>query len=165
MANILAADGGITALMEGTTGATNCKISSGRFKYIDQPVREIRQGPSRIPRPFNIVRPELDIGSEELGDMTARTKMRGASTIVLEIAYGAKPHDQRSILATIEDDKVEIRRVLEYEANVALTSGWTGCSVIGGSIEDVDAGEDSPERVKILVITLSVSHRDTRISS
>lgn len=162
LSNILT---GLKDLMEGTTGVAVNKITSRQFEYVSSPVEELKVRSSKRPRPFNILQPVLEGGSAELGDMTARTKMRGEHRLELKVAYPSMPHDELTLLGDIADDETTFRKVLEYEPNIALTSGWTGCSIVGSEVRDVEGeGGDAPPKSKLLVITLSVSHRDTRIS-
>lgn len=162
MTNILA---GLVSLLEGSSGeSANC-IQPGQFKYTSSPVEELKLRSSGRPLPFNIRDISLAVGSQELGDMTAASKMRGAHGIEIHIAYSSRPHDDLTLMGIIADDETALRSVLEYEPNIALTSGWTGCSITGTAVQDVDGEEDNaPPKLRVLVLSLSVSHRDTRIT-
>lgn len=155
--------GGIVDLLQGKTGATECRIPTQRFRHSNVGVRSL--GPnaaSRAPRPFSFESLALLDSGEAQGDLTSGTGMRGQHRLVLEIAYGDMPQQRREILSDIADDETDIRRVLEYEPNIALTSEWTGCRVASTSIDL--AGDDDVQSMRILVVELEIDHHETRIT-
>ena len=154
---------GLVSLLEGATGTTECHIDAGQFQRVDPPVETLEVSPAGRPLPFNLRRPRLISGSEEMGDATSGSMMRGAHAVELRIAYPAQPHDDLEALSDILDDETSIRAALEYQPNIELTADWCGCSVAGSDIEDVTDENDQPV-LRVLVLELELRHQDERTS-
>jgi hypothetical protein len=155
---------GIVALLEGTAGATECKIAASRFRRVDDPVEDLRVAPSSRPLPFNVGMPRLASGPSERGDMTSGSTMRGEWRVELVIAYGARPHDELTLAQEILDDVTALVGVLEYEPNVDGTTyaGWVGCAVEDVAYDEVIGAGEAPPLLRLLIVTLAVTTHDAR---
>lgn len=152
----------IVDLMTGKTGATDCKVPSGRFRYSDIVVEATgANAASGRPYPFNVRDPELTDGEYSPGDVTSGSYMRRSHTVEIAVAYGNRPQQQRDLQKIIQDDEELLERVLTWEPNIALTDGWTGCEVV--SSVTGDAGESESPQMRILYLELEVSHRERRL--
>jgi hypothetical protein len=116
------------------------------------------------PRPFNLRDWRLVDGEYEPGDLSSGSYMRRSHEVDLVVGYGNMPQQQLTIEREIADDEELLERVLTWEPNIALTASWTGCRVVGSQLTDSgDVEGDSPPPVRLLVMTLEVSHREKRI--
>jgi len=156
-----AALGGLVSLLEGTTGATECHIDAGQFSRVDPRVETLEVSPAARPYPFNVRRPRLVSGSEEMGDLTSGSMMRGAHAVEVRIAYPAQPHDDLELLCDILDDETAIRAALEYEPNIDLTADWCGCLVVGSEVEDILDENEQPV-LRVLVLEVELRTHDER---
>ena len=153
---------GIRSLMVGDTGTTGCKVPKKRFHHTPERVERLgANAASHRPYPFNIRDPRSTDGEHVPGDLTSGSYMRRAHELDLVIAYGNRPQQQLSLQQIMQDDEELLARVLEYEPNVALTSNWTGCKIIDTRTED--AGATDPPPLRLLYITIEVSHRERRL--
>lgn len=152
---------GLVSLLEGVTGAAACCIAANQFARVDPHVDDLRVAPTSRPYPFNLRGLGLVQGSEELGDLTSGSMMRGAHSIELHIAYPARPHADFDLVCEIADDLTQIRAVVEYEPNIDLTADWAGCYVVGAETRDVDDDDGQP-LLRVLVLSLELRVHDER---
>lgn len=152
---------GLVALVQGSTGATVCAVPSGTFRRVATPVEELPAGAAGRPTPFNLRGLRLITTGWESG-ATSGSRLMGTHELELVFAYSSRPHDDLELISDIADDETLLRRVLEYEPNIALTTGWTACRIV--SSETRSGGEGDPAPLVLLVVGVEVDHREVRLS-
>jgi hypothetical protein len=153
---------GIAALLTGTAGHEEREIPDRRFRHEKQDVELMpARGLAKRPRAFNVRNPRMVEPEDAVSSWTTASHMERTSELELAVAYADTNVDVFSLEQEIATDMAEIFRVLEWTENWALTTGWTGCKVLGSTIVPI-ADIEGNSALLVNSILVRVDHREDR---
>lgn len=146
------------SILEGATVTRS--VTSGRFEHVEVNLEEILTRGVVKPYPFTVRivgwRQPLDTPS----DMSGNYRFNGAE-IEIQVAYGARPHDEYKRQATIAADYYQMRRALTEPRNYSDT-GFIDATSESADIRDALVGDREVQ--DLLVFTLMITYREDHTS-
>lgn len=150
----------IASLLQGDTGAGRI-MTAGLFKEAEVDVETLpARGCAKRPNPFNVREPRPVGPQHAVSSWTSGDYQEGSEELVIVVAYADTPEPKELEIA-MRSDFAEIRRVLEWDANWALTTGWCGAEVLRAEMVPEEDAEGAG-LLLLLDMTVRVDYRENR---